>query len=189
MRRLSHVVATVTSVALMALTTGCGGDNPTPSATPEQTPSASPSSPDNEQPPQRPSAVQERTDEGAVSAIRYFIATLNYAGRTGDTEAMRTAYVPYCQRCEAIADGIDTTYSEGGEIRGGEWLPRRFKAYPPQGRVAVVDAVVDYTPQTWRRTSKSEVESVAAQEDVLKAFNVRWRGQQGWSVSALDPDA
>jgi hypothetical protein len=136
-----------------------------------------------------PAAAKSKTRAGAIAFARQYIAALNYAGATGDTTPLRDLYIPLCTRCEAIADGIDATYAAGGRIEGGQWRPTTFKFYAIKNEVAFVDAIVDYEEQAWTKKRGGEPKVFPASQRNLKAFNLRWRGPEGWATSALDPDS
>lgn len=188
MRRLTSTAAAAVCAVLLA---GCGGN---PEAGPAPTPSPSTSeasvtaSPTPELP-APPKVVETRTREGASAAAKHFLAALDYSSSSGETEALRATFTRRCTRCEAIADGIDQTYSAGGSIEGGAWIPKDVRFYEIRGDVAYLDIVVDYEKQTWVRSSGASPEEFEPTKNVLKAFNLRWLPGRGWSVSALDPDA
>src|SRR5688500_10761674 len=111
----------VAVVAAGLVLAGCGGSpepDPLPKSSTSEAPSASPSAP-----PVMPAAAKEKTKAGAIAFARGFLNTLNYSGATGNTQPLRSLYMPLCTRCEAVADAIDRTYSDGGSIDGGAWRP------------------------------------------------------------------
>ncbi|WP_030485105.1 DUF6318 family protein [Nocardioides aequoreus] len=188
MRRLTSTAA---AVACAALLVGCGGS---PEAGPAPTPSPSSTTPSptataTNEPPAEPKSTREKSREGAIEAAKYFLKTMSHSSSIGDTATFRSTFVARCTRCEAIADGIDETYSAGGSITGGEWVPTDVRFYDISGDVAVLDIVVNYEAQTWIRKEGSAPENFEPTRGVLKAFNLRWRPSAGWAVSALDPDA
>src|ERR1700712_3545826 len=148
MRRQPRLLA-VAALALL-LVAGCGGD-PKPKSLPSPTPSPSPSASASASPPALP--AQAKTRAGAIAFARTFIETVNYAGMAGDTGPLRALYIPFCTRCEALADGIDHTYAGGGSFKGGAWTPTSFRFYAIKNDVAFVDAFVDYAPQVWTQES------------------------------------
>src|ERR1700712_2421290 len=109
MRRQPRLVV-VAALALLVVA-GCGGD-PKPKSLPSPTPSPSPSASASATPPALPPAA--KTKAGAIAFARTFIESVNYAGVAGDTAPLRAMYIPFCTRCEALADGIDQTYAAGG---------------------------------------------------------------------------
>ena len=170
------------------LLNSCGG-SPEPAPLPK--PSASSSSPAASAsltPPVMPEAARAKTKAGAEGLVRYFLVALNYSGRAGNTAALRHAYVSSCTRCEGIAEGIDRTYVAGGYYRGGDWLPRKITFYKIGGDdVAVLDATVDYTAQTWVKRKNATPVKFRASSNHLHAFQLKWNPRLGWRVGALDP--
>ncbi|MCW2847530.1 MAG: hypothetical protein JWR90_1504 [Marmoricola sp.] len=173
-------------VAAGLVLTGCGG-SPEPSPAPKPSTSPSPSAPATPTPPAMPAAAKTKTRAGALSAVRYFLEALNYSGRVGDTTTLRNAYVPLCTKCEGIADGIDKTYEAGGSYRGGDWTAKRIKFYAINGDVAVLDATIDYSAQSWIKSEGAEPTQFKASPNNLHAFQLKWAPQAGWRVGALDP--
>lgn len=186
MRRLSRVVATVVSVAVIGLAAGCGGDNPTPSAAPSASPSSPPPGPPIESP-GPPDNLDEKNRRGAIAAVRYFLTAMEYAGDSGDAAALRATFSGSCTKCEAIAAGIERTYAAGGSIRGGGWRPTSFKFYGIREDVAYLDAAVDYEAQDFVAKRGARAERTPARRGILKAFQLTW--DSGWTVGALDPQA
>lgn len=181
--RRPPVLAALAALALVLA--GCGGDpKPTPVARPTASPSASASA--SASPPALPASSRVKSGEGAEAAVQYFLDSMAYAGATGDTNAFEDAYLRSCTKCQAITDGIRTTYEAGGSLEGGAWRATKLKFYAIKGDVAYVDAVVDYEPQTWIKDSKGTTQESPARHNVLKAFQLVWQ-PGGWRVGALDP--
>ena len=180
------VVSGVLGLLLAPVLSGCGG-SAEPQPLPRPTASLSPSSA-SPTPPVLPAAAEEKTKAGAIAFAGNFIEMLNFAGATGDTQQLRTLYLPLCTRCEAIADGIDQTYSAGGNISGGSWHPASFRFYGIKNEVAFVDSFVDYDAQTLTKKQGAKPTVFPASKRNLKAFNLRWTGPEGWKTSALDPN-
>jgi hypothetical protein len=177
----------VAAVLAGLLASGCGG-SPEPGQLPAPERSSTPSASAKPAPPVMPKAAKAKTRAGAIAFARLFMATLNYAGGNGETQPLRRLFIGECTRCEAIADGIEQTYRQGGYFLGGEWSPTRFKLYSIQNDVAVLDAFVTYEAQTWVKKSGAKPIRYGQSRNNLKAFNLRWQGG-AWHVSALDPTA
>jgi hypothetical protein len=171
-------------VAACLVLSGCGG-NPKPQPLPRPTASLSPSA--TPSPPVMPAAARAKTRAGAIAFARGFFDAVNYAGRTGDTKPLRRLYIPFCTRCEALADGIDKTYKAGGYYDGGDWVPTRFKFYAIKDDVAILDALVTYEAQSWVPAAGKPARHFRASKNNLKAFNLRW-SEAVWRTSALDPN-
>lgn len=189
MRRLIQVAASISCAALVA---SCGGapEASTPPAATSEAPNASdtpvPSDPDP-RPPNKPIEVTEKDANGARAASRFFLEALNYAGVSGDTSLLRQAYTDFCTRCEALADGIDETYGNGGQIFGEGWIPQDYEFYGIKEDIAFVDVIVDVSPQEWVESEGAQPVEAPGDDSVLKAFQLDW-GADGWMVAALDPD-
>lgn len=184
MRALTTAL-TALGVLLLA---GCGGNPeasppPTPSATASPSPSASATA---TEPPEMPPAVRLKNEKGAKATVRWFLQSMDYAGETGDAAAFRATFARTCTKCRAIADGIESTYADGGSITGGAWRPFGFKFYGISDDVATLDAAVNYEPQVFKASSTATPENVPGQKNVLKAFQLVWTGS--WTVGALDPE-
>lgn len=194
MRPTRRALATTTAAAVLLSTGACGGANPEPAPLPKPTASLTPTpttptttSTPTSTPPVMPAAAKAKTKAGAIAAVRHFLAAMAYAGESGKTRPLRETYVKLCTRCEAIADGIDETYSSGGTYRGGSWTERSIMFYKIQTDVAILDVVVDYTAQTWIRRRGATATYFKASPNHLHAFQLKWVASEGWRVGALDP--
>lgn len=159
MRRLSRVVATVTAVAAIGASSACSGDNPTPSTAPSASPSptsATATAADGDRP-TRNSVTSQDSRTGAAAFVEYYVATLNYATRTGDTDAARVLASPACRSCDRILKSIDGVYERQGEVQGGEWSPTPISAVRT-GSGWVVDIEITFEPQTIVRTKGAKAE-------------------------------
>lgn len=186
MRPLTRALATTTALTGCLVLSGCGG-NPTPAPPPKTSPSPTASASATPMPPALPAAAKEKTKAGAIAATRHFVEALNYSGRTGDTQSLRRAYVSLCTRCEAIADGIDTTYRQGGSYNGGDWVVDGVKFYAIDQGIAVLDTNVRYTPQVWVKRRGATPVRYRGSANHLHAFQLKWLPKDGWRVGALDP--
>jgi hypothetical protein len=174
------------AAALCLALAGCGGAAK-PQPLPRPTASLSPSQSASPTPPAMPAAAKEMTKAGALGFATVFIEAVNYAGATGDTQPLRDMYIPFCTRCESLADSIDQTYADGGYYKGGSWLPTRLKFYAIKSDVAFVDAFVTYQEQTWVPKKGATPKRFRESKNNLKALNLRWT-TNGWRTSALDPN-
>jgi hypothetical protein len=185
MRTLDPRLAAALCAAVVLLS-GCGG-NPAPAPAPAPAKTPSPSAAASPSPPVMPEAARARTREGAIVLVRHFLLALNYSGRAGDTTGLRNAYVALCTRCEALADSIDDTYDAGGYYEGGDWLARKITFYKIDRDVAILDARVDYTAQTWLERKGAKPRTFKASRNHVHAFQLKWSAGDGWRVGALDP--
>lgn len=186
--RTTRLLAALAAAALVA---GCGGEGPKPSTLPSKSasPSTSASPTPTATPPVLPAAAKAKSKAGAIAFARHFIELVNFATTAGDTQELRGNFISLCTKCEAFADTLDQTYSDGGGIRGGAWHAKTVRFYGIRNEVAFVDAVVDFDAQTWTRKSGARPTNYPASRNNLKAFNLRWTKAGSWAVSALDPDS
>lgn len=185
MRQVRQVVAVVACGTLLA---GCGGTpeaSPAPSGSPSAAESPSPSA--TPPPPERPPEVDQRNRAGAIATVRWFLESMNYAGSTGNTDTYRKIFSRDCNRCEAIAVGIERTYADGGSIRGGAWTPREFNFYGIERDVAYLDGTIDYAPQTLIPRAGDLPQDASGDTEVVHAFQLVWVAG-AWQVGALDPE-
>src|SRR3954454_20320241 len=96
-----HTLAAVIG-ALCLLLPGCGG-SAKPQPLPRPTASLSPSP--SATPPVMPSAAKEESKAGVDAFLRYYVATLNYAGATGETQPLNKLALQTCVKCRALTDG------------------------------------------------------------------------------------
>lgn len=186
----SGAVPMLLAVLLAGLLTGCG-ETPEPQPLPKPTTSTSPSAPASSSAvpsaPVIPAAAKAKNRAGAEALVDHFLLSLNYSGGTGNTNVLRKTYVALCTRCEALADAIDQTYADGGSYRGGDWIRRLITFYKIESDVAVLDANVDYTAQTWVKAEGATPTRFPASNNHLHAFQLKWSKDLGWRVGALDP--
>jgi hypothetical protein len=124
-------IALAAAIAVLAVA-GCGGDDPSPTSVPTQVqpsaptavttapPTTAPTTPTTSPTPTPPplsAAARQDTPTGAESFARHWLATLDYAYKTGDTKPFRAA--GGCNGCVSLANSIDKVYAGGGEVTGG----------------------------------------------------------------------
>ena len=89
-------------VLVVLLTLGACSSDPEPKEPKRTATSATPTA----SPPTMPAPAKEDTPSGAATFVNYFVATFNYAARTGDTTPMTRA-APNCKPCSKYADDFD----------------------------------------------------------------------------------
>lgn len=176
---LGLVLATLLTTALA----GCG-QAPDPKPLPK--PTRSSASPTHPAAPTMPPEVKQKNRAGAEAAVRWFLDALNYAGETGDTQPLRHTFSEHCTRCAAMATGVEKVYAAGGYSHGGDWINPRLHFYGIDQGVATIDAIVDYSEQTWNQSRESKPAHIPPSSKHLHAFQLRWATRQ-WLVGALDP--
>lgn len=70
-------------------------------------------------PPSRPPAGS--SPEAAEAFVRYWVEALNFAARTGRTQALREASSPGCSSCQEIITGVERVHGAGGYYRDDAW--------------------------------------------------------------------
>ena len=148
-------------------------------STPASTPSQSPT------PPTMPAQAQGTSKAAAKAFVRHWIATLNYAGPSGDTETLADLSSSGCAACQAIIAFIDKVHQNGGDIQGQGWttksLPMVTDVSPTQ---TIVDAIVAVHPQLVRESaSASPTEYPGGRR--LKTFTLQIH-DGSWQVTRLD---
>ena len=125
-RRAAAVLAT------LAVLSGCDS-NPSPAPLPSESPSPSSSSPSpTATPPTLPAAAKGTSEASAKAFVRHWVATLNYAGETGDTTTLRLASDKDCTSCQGVISKIDDVYSADGYFKGDGWSIATMKYQPLQ---------------------------------------------------------
>lgn len=130
---------------------GCGEQpDPKPVADPTPTPSATTPTPTA---PALPTAATKHTKAGALAFAKHYIALINYAQATGDTDEMRNAGGRRCRSCRQLRQTVETIYSSGGTIDGGAWRVRKVLGVIPNADTDGfnVEAVIRFGPQVIRR--------------------------------------
>lgn len=101
--------------------TDAGGTEPTPTGpdpaeTDEPTDPVPAPSPQPE--PERPAAMDDTGEKGAVAAAEYFFELYNYATTTGDVGGLEDMSHEDCGFCSSVITSINGAYEDGGRIVG-----------------------------------------------------------------------
>ncbi|WP_445257204.1 DUF6318 family protein [Nocardioides aurantiacus] len=180
MGRLRQVVATVTTVAVVGLSAACGGDNPKPSSGPSASPPTESSRPTASATlPARDPGSSEDSRRGAATFVEYYIETLNYASRTGETDAAEALAAPGCRSCSRVIDSIQRVYAGDGEVRGGAWRPNPVSAVRTDAGW-VVDVNIEFEPQSIVRSRGEPAEKYPGGRGTA-SFTVKREGSD-WLV-------
>jgi hypothetical protein len=120
---------TLALVAVALAAAACSGSDPEPGPVPPtatapstSAPTTSPPSPTaspTPAPPTLPAAARADTPAGAESFARFWLQSLDYAYKTGNTQPLRA--LGNCTACAALATGIENFYKGGGESEGGDF--------------------------------------------------------------------
>ena len=134
-QRLTTSGLAAAATAFSLLLAGCSHDaaepQPLPSVSASATGEASSSpagastTPTPVASPSMPPAAKGRTAASTVAFARHYVALINYAMHSGNTQAMRDSARPSCSTCFAVARSIDDVYNKSGRVKGGGWRVRR----------------------------------------------------------------
>jgi len=89
-------------VLAVLLTLGACSSDPEPKEPKRTATSATPTA----SPPTMPAQAKEDTPSGAANFVNYFVATFNYAARTGDAAPMMDS-APSCEPCKKYAEDFE----------------------------------------------------------------------------------
>lgn len=186
-------VAVAVAVALMALV-GCGDDDteakPDPTPTITSSPSASPSASEAVTPkppvlPTMPAAARGSGDEAARAFARYWIAMVNYAQSTGDTEPLSALHADYCSGCSAGVEQVKKDWSKGKSIVGGRY--KILKLNSLESKEPVVHVVAISTKQGRLKLFGPAGHLINNVNPGLTGFRVYLRRDNGgWVVGAAE---
>ena len=112
-------------VLVMGSLTGCGGDDAKPTSSPTKSvpvlsasPSPSvgqrPTGPIDVDPPERPAAMDNADEAGAVAAAEYFLRLTVYASATGDTTELEAMSGEGCKFCDNYVSSVNELHGDGG---------------------------------------------------------------------------
>lgn len=111
------------AVLVMGSLTGCGGDDakPTPSptksvpvlsASPSPSVGQRPTGPIDVDPPERPVAMDNADEAGAVAAAEYFLRLTVYASVTGDTTQLEAISGENCKSCQSFISTVTKRHAD-----------------------------------------------------------------------------
>jgi hypothetical protein len=99
---------------------GCQANpEPAPLPSPEPAPSASPSP--TAAAPTLPPDARGTSMASAKAFVRHYVALVNHAMVTGDTQGVRKLALVDCSSCANIANRLDDIYRAGGSIESEGW--------------------------------------------------------------------
>lgn len=177
----------VAALLLTGLLVSCSEDDPSSSRHDPPATSATPT-PTGSAAPTLPPEAKEDTEAGAKAFVEHWIATLNYAAATGETDALRALATPGCKPCDDIADVIDDVYGGDGSIRSDGWVLRRVEDLDRRSRSDLtLQTVVDLSPQEIRRGDGTTERTPGASAAPL-VFELLLRSG-AWGVRSLYQEA
>lgn len=177
----------------MLAVAGCDGGDPSPTTVPTQAPpstTVAPSTPPpttpaptpTPTPPPLPAIATQDTPAGAQAFARHWLATLDYAYKTGDTKPFLA--LGGCPSCLAIATGIDKFYGEGGKFEGGDFTASDVQTTRHvKSSAALVDLV--YSRTAGRAVPASGSVRVTPAEKNTEFILTLERQGQRWELSSV----
>jgi hypothetical protein len=151
-----------------------------PTAAPPTTPPSTTPAPPTA-PPLPPTATQD-TPTGAESFARHWLATLDYAYKTGDTVPFRE--LGGCKSCTALTAGIDDFYATGGRFEGGTFTADRVQTTKHvKGSAALVDLV--YSRSAGKAVPAAGAPRVTPAESGTEFILTLERGPKAWQVATI----
>ena len=119
----------------------------------------------------------------AETFLRYWIDTLDYAAKTGDTGALMAVSSPDCVQCGGIIRFIRSVYAKDGKIVGAGWRFIEVAVISRHGGslVASVRVKVNHQRVTTRKGGRA---TIYLGGTATKVFHVSRRNR--WHVTRLD---
>lgn len=183
----------VAAFVVLSAAVGCGGGDPSPttvptvtssSVSPSPSPSSSPSATPTPtaSPPTLPALARQDSPAGAQSFARFWLTTLDYAYKTGDTSPFLA--LGECKSCQSIATGIQQFYAADGHFEGGTFTAQSSQtARHVKSSAALVDLV--YSRQTGRAIpGNGTPKTVPAEKDTELLLTLS-RSTTGWRLTVL----
>jgi hypothetical protein len=158
MRRRRAVTGVIVASLMTAGLAGCQSrSDPVPleseSGSPVSSPSPSTSATTAAAPP-LPAAAKGTSEAAAKAFVRHYIALINHAMKTGDTEPLHSASARQCTSCSAVVDRVNSVYSAGGSIVSDGWRIRSLSVVPLQpNKKPIVDVGLEMSQQVVKETA------------------------------------
>ena len=170
---MRRTVVTICALLTLAACRGPEPIEPTPSPEPTGTTTAAPDPTVTE--PTLPDQARRNTPEGAAAFVGYWIQTLNFAARTGETRLLRRISAPRCEGCSSYASLFERTYSAGGYFKDSDWSIRKLRIKQGSAEHLVL-ARVTAPAGTYKKSAKDTVHK-GTPEDSRLAFGVKYSGK------------
>ncbi len=177
-RRIGHITIALATLVL----SGCGADNPAPPPLPTASQSASPTA---ATPPVMPDSARGTTRAAAKEFVRYYVAVMSYATRTGDTDLLRAASSKQCSACNSIAKSLEEIRDAGGRVETADLVVKHIvvDSVGPDGTLLLV-ADVSVPPQKVFETGSSEPQTFSGIDSDPHHFTLT-KSNNGWTVTSL----
>lgn len=184
--RAGRAVAFLAGLACCAALAGCES-NPEPAPLPSQSPAAStPTETESPTPtpPTMPAEARGTSEKSAKAFVRYYVAAVNFAMRTGNTKALLRLADDSCVTCTAITDRIEDVYSSGGRLEGDGWVVSTVSVIPLARERVLASVGIRISSQAAYSSPESRPSRSSASRGNLD-FHLEARGSE-WRVVRLD---
>ncbi len=160
---------------------GCGGEDP-PAPVPTSV-ATTPANPGVTLPPM-PERADEFSPTGANRFVTYYVSLLNYASKTGDVEELTRVSDPDCGGCSDYISFYESTYADGGWIKGRDWERANIKLWfdDRDGGESRATTRLSIAAGTLK-LSGNAVETAAPASDHVVTLGLRFDGV--WSMTQL----
>ena len=131
-----------------------------------------------------PAEAKGTREKSAKAFVRYYIESINFAARTGDTSHLTTLGSSGCVSCEAITGNVEEIYGADGHIETDGWILNRVRTIQADKSSATFSLDVLLQEEVVVKQAGATEEQNAGGKQPMTMFLDR-RGTQ-WLVSKLD---
>jgi hypothetical protein len=98
--------------------------------------------------PTLPAEAKGASEAAAKAFVRHYVASVNYAMATGDTQGVARLAKSSCTTCTAVVERIHAVYQGGGRLKGAGWKILSL-AHVSAGshRTAFISVGIEISPQ------------------------------------------
>lgn len=178
-RPISRLAAGLAGVACAISLAGCSSDAPSPKADSSPTPTATFAGP------AMPSQAQGESREAAEAFLAHWVATINYATTSGDTEGLKSLGAKDCETCIAFGKTLDGIYGKGGHVTSAGWVLQSAVPIADQPeKEPSFQLALKFAPQKVFMTKGSKPKSFPGGDQPARIFLTRQ--DDHWLVQRLD---
>ena len=157
---------------------------PTPTPTAVYKPADATGPAQNVPVPVLPEVAKTETKEGLEAFTRYWFELLSYGYETGDTERLSALSGPDCLFCKGLVENIETSWSDGKWISGGQIETPAVTADAPAGTPTFVTLQVIQKELVIRDADGSPYQEPTAATNSGSRATATFDGT-GWTISKL----
>lgn len=107
--------------------------------------------------PTMPEGARKNSPQGALAFARHYVALMNFAIVSGNTESVVARSDPRCKGCRVYISAIREAHEGDASSRGGVLQLRKVTSVQSAKKVTTVLFVVRVTPQTTRSNKKAKL--------------------------------